>query len=197
MALPGILYSGVLGGLTLLATPPDRLVEAAMAQVGVTTHYDGRYQRIPYPGGDVPLNRGVCTDVLIRAYRKLGIDLQRLVHEDMMKAWTSYPNPWRMKSPDRSIDHRRVPNLATFFGRHGTALPLSGDAAFFQPGDIVTWQLPSGLPHIGLVSKGRSEQQVPLIIHNIGQGTRIEDILFQFKITGHYRYFPEEPGRPR
>lgn len=197
MILRRILGAGVFSGLTLLATPPERLVEAAMAQVGVTTHYDGRYQRIPYPNGDLPLDRGVCTDVLIRAYRKLGIDLQQRVHEDMVKAWTSYPNPWRMKSTDRNIDHRRVPNLATFFGRHGATLPASSDSASFLPGDIVTWQLPGGLPHIGLVSKARSEGKVPLIIHNIGHGTRLEDILFQFKITGHYRYFPEELDRPR
>lgn len=196
MTLCRIFCSGVFGGLTLLAAPPEHLVEAAMAQVGETTRYDGRYQRIPYPGGDVPLDRGVCTDVLIRAYRKLGIDLQKRVHEDMVKAWASYPNPWRMKSTDRNIDHRRVPNLATFLGRHGTTLSCSGDAATFLPGDIVTWQLPSGLPHIGLVSNTRSEKRVPLIIHNIGQGTRQEDILFQFKITGHYRYFPEEQGPP-
>jgi hypothetical protein len=184
------------GGMALLAAPPDRLVEAAMAQVGVTTGYDGRYQRIPYPGGDVPLDRGVCTDVLIRAYRRLGVDLQRLVHEDMVKAWASYPNPWRMKATDRSIDHRRVPNLATFFGRHGKTLALPGETTSFLPGDIVTWRLPNGLPHIGLVSNARSEKQVPLIIHNIGEGTRLEDILFRFEITGHYRYFPEE-SNPR
>lgn len=180
----------------LAAGPPDLLVDAAMAQIGVTKQYDGRYTRIPYPDGDVALERGVCTDVLIRAYRKLGLDLQRLVHEDMVAAWASYPNPWRMKSTDRSIDHRRVPNLATFFGRHGSTLAISGGAAAYQPGDIVTWRLPNGPPHIGIVSKQKSSVGIPLMIHNIGFGTQLEDILFRYKITGHFHYFPDAPSRP-
>jgi uncharacterized protein YijF (DUF1287 family) len=178
----------------LLASPPaapEPLVEAARAQIGITRSYDGRYARIPYPGGDVPLERGVCTDVLIRAYRRLGIDLQQRIHEDMAAAWSSYPNPWRQKHPDRSIDHRRVPNLATFFARHGTSLPVTARPADYGSGDIVTWELPRGLPHIGLVSSQSSPAGVPLIIHNIGYGTREEDILFQYRITGHYRYRPE------
>lgn len=198
MAIRGLFASWIFGfSMSVIAAgPPDLLVDAAMAQIGVTKQYDGRYARIPYPGGDVPLERGVCTDVLIRAYRKLGLDLQRLVHEDMVAAWASYPNPWRMKSTDRSIDHRRVPNLATFFGRHGSTLTVSDEAAVYQPGDIVTWRLPSGLPHIGIVSKQKSPAGIPLMIHNIGFGTQLDDILFRYKITGHFRYFPDARPRP-
>lgn len=164
------------------------LVNAARAQIGVTRYYDSRYQKLAYPGGDLPMDRGVCTDVVIRAYRKFGIDLQVLVHQDMKSAWSEYPNSWRMKSTDRNIDHRRVPNLATFFRRHGQSLPISRDRDAFLPGDIVTWQLSSGVPHIGIVSVERSKTGTPLVIHNIGWGTLLEDRLFDFKITGHYRY---------
>ncbi|MDD1622035.1 MAG: DUF1287 domain-containing protein [Methylococcaceae bacterium] len=164
------------------------LADTAKAQIGVTLHYDSRYQKLAYPGGDVPLDRGVCTDVIIRAYRKFGIDLQVLVHQDMVKAWNQYPHLWSLKSTDKNIDHRRVPNLATFFKRRGQSLPVSNEPKAFLPGDIVTWQLPSGVPHIGLVSNERSKAGVSLIIHNIGGGTLLEDRLFEFKITGHYRY---------
>lgn len=173
----------------LQASPPEDLIQAAKEQIGVTTQYDGRYVRIPYPGGDVPQEGGVCTDVLIRAYRHLGIDLQRKVHEDMVAAWSAYPNPWRMRRTDRSIDHRRVPNLATFFRRHGTTLATTREAVY-RPGDLVTWLLPGGLPHIGIVSDQHSQAGVPLILHNIGRGTQLEDMLFSYRITGHYRYFP-------
>jgi len=169
------------------AQAPD-LVSAAKTQIGVTVHYDGQYRKIAYPGGDVPLDRGVCTDVIIRAFRRCGLDLQKLVHEDMVRAWDCYPNPWRMKTTDRNIDHRRVPNLATFFKRHGKSLPLGTDPKRFLPGDIVTWRLPSGLPHIGMVSIEKSPTGVPLIIHNIGDGTKLEDGLFAYPLTGHYRY---------
>jgi len=177
-----------LGATALVAGSP--LVDAAKSQIGVTLRYDAGYQRIPYPGGDVPLDRGVCTDVVIRAYRRQGVDLQVLIHEDMVKAWAAYPNPWRLKSTDKNIDHRRVPNLATFFRRHGQSLPMNRDPRAYPPGDIVTWQLPGGLPHIGLVSNDKNRSGVPLVIHNIGQGTRLEDCLFEYPITGHYRYTP-------
>jgi uncharacterized protein len=171
-------------------TFPASLLHAAQAQIGVTTRYDGSYARIGYPGGDVPAERGVCTDVLIRAYRALGTDLQRLVHEDMRAHWNAYPKNWGLKAPDRNIDHRRVPNLAVFFTRHGQVLKVSqSDASLYQPGDIVTWMLPGNLPHIGLVSGARAGAR-PLIVHNIGAGTQREDMLFDYPITGHYRYEP-------
>jgi uncharacterized protein YijF (DUF1287 family) len=158
--------------------------------VGVTIHYDGSYRPIPYPGGDVPAERGVCTDVIVRAYRRIGIDLQRLVHEDMTRAFRSYPGRWGLPGPDPNIDHRRVPNLVAFFARHGQSLPVSRRAADYLPGDIVTWRLPSGNPHIGLVTD-REREGRRLIVHNIGAGTVIEDTLFAFPMTGHYRYDPE------
>lgn len=168
------------------------LVEAARRQVGVTTRYDGGYTRIAYPGGDVPMDRGVCTDVIVRAYRRLGIDLQRLVHEDMQRAWPAYPKLWRLTAPDANIDHRRVPNLGKFFARHGETLDAAARADPYKPGDLVTWRLPLGHPHIGIVSDRRSARGLPLVIHNIGAGAQEEDILFAFTITGHYRYFPRE-----
>lgn len=173
-----------------LAAAPDALVTAAKSQIGVTLQYDPRYEKLAYPGGDVPIERGVCTDVVVRAYRKLGIDLQQLVHEDMRKAWSAYPNPWKLKGTDKNIDHRRVPNLATFFARHGTKLEISSNGGDYKAGDIVTWMVPPALPHIGIVAAEKSATGVPLIIHNIGSGTKMEDVLFGFKITGHYRYQP-------
>ncbi|MBZ2206272.1 DUF1287 domain-containing protein [Massilia soli] len=173
----------------------DQLVTAARKQIGVTLLYDGRYQRLAYPGGDVPINVGVCTDVVIRAYRHLGIDLQQKVHQDMRKAWQSYPHPpaWGLKRPDTNIDHRRVLNLAAFFKRHGRALVPTQAKHDYRPGDVVAWLLPGALPHIGIVSDRRSNAGTPLIIHNIGAGTEESDILFAYKLTGHYRY-PGEPG---
>ena len=176
-----------------MAAPPEfpaALLDAAAAQVGVTRRCDAAYVRIAYPGGDVPMDRGVCTDVVIRAYRGIGVDLQQRVHEDMRAHWAAYPKLWGLRGPDRNIDHRRVPNLATFFTRHGRSLPVSrADAAIYAPGDIVTWMLPGNLPHIGLVTAQRRNGR-PLIVHNIGAGTQIEDILFDYPITGHYRYEP-------
>lgn len=170
------------------AAVPDQLVAAAKTQIGVTVQYNGSYEKLAYPGGDVPIERGVCTDVLIRAYRKLGIDLQKLVHEDMSRAWSAYPKLWQLKGTDRNIDHRRVPNLQTYFTRHGTALAPSSKAGDYLPGDIVTWTVPPRLPHIGIVSVEKTAAGVPLVIHNIGAGTQLEDTLFAFPITGHYRY---------
>jgi uncharacterized protein len=168
------------------------LVEAARKQIGVTIQYDSGYRRIPYPNGDVPQDRGVCTDVLVRAYRQLGVDLQVRVHEDMSAAFRAYPKNWGLSRPDSNIDHRRVPNLGTFFTRKGKALPVSRHARDYAAGDLVTWRLPSGVPHIGIVSDRETASGVPLVIHNIGEGTQEEDALFLFTLTGHYRYAPEE-----
>ncbi len=187
---PLILLLACMTAIPALATTPDRLVAAARSQIGVTLHYDGSYQRIAYPNGDVPLEKGVCTDVVIRAYRALGIDLQKQVHEDMRRAWKAYPANWGMKGPDRNIDHRRVPNLATYFRRHGTALKPSKLPQDYRAGDIVTWRLPQGLPHIGIVADTLSPAGTPLVIHNIGAGTQVEDVLFAFPITGQFRYQP-------
>ena len=187
--LPMILLA-VLSSGALASPSATGLVAAARSQVGVTLSYDPRYERLAYPGGDVPLERGVCTDVVVRAYRKLGADLQVLVHQDMKQAWNVYQKKgrWQMKAPDRNIDHRRVPNLATFFGRHGSSLPVSKDGGNYKPGDIVTWMLPGNLTHIGIVSDKQAAGGVPLVIHNIGAGTREENILFAYPVTGHYRW---------
>lgn len=166
-------------------SPP--LVEAARAQIGVTTRYDGGYRKLAYPGGDVPMELGVCTDVVIRAYRAQGADLQVLVHEDMRGNFSEYPKNWGLKKTDRNIDHRRVPNLQTFFARHGTSLSPSKKAKDYLPGDVVTWRLSSGLPHIGVVSDARKDGR-PLIVHNIGAGVVEDDVLFAFTVTGHYRF---------
>ncbi len=170
------------------ALQPEALVLAAREQVGVTLSYDPAYHRLSYPGGDVPLSTGVCTDVLIRALRQQGLDLQEAVHRDMRAHFNLYPKNWGLSRPDSNIDHRRVPNLMTWFKRQGWALPLSRDAAAYRPGDIVTWDLGRGLTHIGIVSDRRAGSEVPLVLHNIGRGTQEEDILFGFEITGHYRF---------
>jgi len=171
-------------------TPLKCLVEAARTQIGVTVGYDPAYRRLDYPAGDVPATTGVCTDVVIRAYRALGTDLQVLVHEDMRTAFGQYPKNWGLRAPDRHIDHRRVPNLARYFTRHGEAIDLDADAIFLA-GDLVTWRLPSGVPHIGIVSDQRNLWGTPLVIHNIGAGTREEDRLHSFEMTGHYRFTPK------
>ena len=164
-----------------------QLVAAARSQVGVTVGYDPAYRKLAYPGGDVPPKTGVCCDVVVRALRKQGIDLQRLVHDDMKGNFADYPKNWGLKAPDANIDHRRVPNLACYFGRQGWALPVSTNAAAYRPGDIVTWDLGNGLAHIGIVSDRRTAGGTPLVIHNIGGGAKEEDILFSFAITGHYK----------
>jgi uncharacterized protein YijF (DUF1287 family) len=166
-----------------------RLVAAAFEQTRQATRYDGAYRRIPYPMGDVPADVGVCTDVVIRAYRAVGVDLQQRVHEDMRAAFSAYPKAWGLSRPDPNIDHRRVPNLQRYFIRRGTARPRSPNPADYQPGDLVTWMLPGNLPHIGVVSDRRSpDGRRPLIVHNIGRGPQVEDMLFAYPITGHYRY---------
>jgi uncharacterized protein YijF (DUF1287 family) len=171
-----------------VATSAKRLVDAAYAQIGVTRTYDPSYRRIAFPGGDVPLESGVCSDVVVRAYRGLGIDLQRLVNDDMHRGFAGYPHLWGLTHPDPNIDHRRVANLATFFTRHGERLAISSDAKDYRPGDIVTWRLmPGNLAHIGIIADRKVEDR-PLVVHNIGAGAQIEDVLFAFPITGHYRY---------
>lgn len=189
-----MLRLAALGLLALLAAPPspEAVVAAARTQIGLTRRYDPTYVRLKYPGGDVPLDRGVCTDVLIRAYRTQGFDLQRAVHEDMVRAWEAYPRDWGLRRPDPNIDHRRVPNLAVFFARHGQRLPPTRQASDYRPGDVVTWRLASGVPHIGLVSDRRSATGTPLVIHNIGWGTQEEDRLFAYAITGHFRFAPPQ-----
>jgi uncharacterized protein YijF (DUF1287 family) len=169
------------------ALQADALVSAAREQVGVTLSYDPAYRRLNYPNGDVPLRTGVCTDVVTRALRQQGLDLQQAVHQDMRANFRLYPKNWGLSRPDSNIDHRRVPNLMTWFKHQGWALPLGQDAERYRPGDIVTWDLGGGLTHIGIVSDRQAGSGVPLVLHNIGRGTQEEDIIFSFKITGHYR----------
>ncbi len=170
----------------------ERLSAAAIERTHHTVRYDPKYLRIPYPGGDVPADTGVCTDEVIRAYRALGIDLQKEVHEDIAANFSAYPNHlrWMTFSPDTNIDHRRVPNLMVFFSRNGISLPISTRAEDYGPGDLVTWDLGGGVPHIGIVvDRSSTSRGRYMVVHNIGQGPRMEDVLFQWKITGHYRYF--------
>jgi uncharacterized protein YijF (DUF1287 family) len=167
------------------------LIAAAIAQTQDNVTYNGAYFKITYPMGDVPAQYGVCTDVIIRAYRKLGIDLQQLVHEDMSGNFSLYPakRNWGQTKTDTNIDHRRVPNLQTFFTRHGKKLIASNKPQDYQAGDLVTWMLPGNLPHIGIVSDQYSADGLrPLIVHNIGAGPQLEDMLFDYTISGHYRY---------
>lgn len=184
------LLAAVLLPLQPAPAAPVALVAAARAQVGVTLRYDPAYVRLAYPGGDVPADRGVCTDVVVRAYRSLGTDLQVLVHRDMQAAWAAYPKAWGLKGPDANIDHRRVPNLAVFLRRRGAALPITTDPRDYRPGDLVTWRLTSGVPHIGIVSDRTAPSGRPMILHNIGAGAAEEDLLFVYAITGHYRWMP-------
>lgn len=166
-----------------------RLAAAAEERATHSVVYDAAYVRIAYPMGDVEAGRGVCADEIVRAYRLVGIDLQELVHEDMTRAFGMYPKRWGLPKPDTNIDHRRVPNLAKFFERHGTSLTPSDDGRNYKPGDVVAWALADGRPHIGLVSERRTADGArPLVLHNIGYGPQIEDMLFELKITGHYRF---------
>jgi len=174
-------------------SPTHPVATAARSQVGVTTQYDPAYVTLDYPGGDVPANRGVCTDVVIRALRKAWkFDLQKEVHLDMRAHFSAYPKTWGLTRTDRNIDHRRVPNLRTFFKRRGWALAVTKKPADYLPGDLVTCTVPPHLPHVMIVSDHRSaDGKRPLVIHNIGAGTREEDRLFEFPLTGHYR--PKKP----
>jgi uncharacterized protein len=167
----------------------DRLANAALELTHEQVVYDPSYFKIPYPNGDVPANRGVCTDVVIRAYRRVGIDLQKEVHEDMKSNFNAYPKNWGLTTTDRNIDHRRVPNLMVYFKRKGTELPKSNMPNDYKPGDIVAWDLGNGLTHIGIVVLPKGQiNNTPLIVHNIGNGQELSDCLFSWKIIGHYRY---------
>jgi uncharacterized protein len=168
-----------------------QIIYGAHEQLKVTTKYTQDYRVIPYPNGDLPEDTGACTDVVIRAFRKAGVDLQKEVHEDMAANFSAYPQKWGMKGPDTNIDHRRVPNLQTFFTRRRKSLPISDDPENYKPGDVVIWDLDGkGMTHIGLVSNDWDDQEKRyLIIHNIGGGVQEENRLFAWKITGHYRYF--------
>lgn len=164
-----------------------RIVAAARQQIGVTKEYDPSYVTLRYPGGDVPIHTGVCSDVLVRALRQVGIDLQKELHEDMGKDFGAYPQKWGLKRPDKNIDHRRVPNLMRYFERHQIAMLDNLQAReTYRAGDIVTWDLGSGVLHIGIVSD-RTTGRIPRIIHNIGRGAQEEDILFHYRVVGHYR----------
>jgi len=179
----------------------EQFVAAAVERTHHIVRYDPAYVRIPYPGGDVPASTGVCTDEVICAYRAVGIDLQKEVHEDMASHSAAYPRKWANGArgasvlTDSNIDHRRVQNLMAFFARHGLTLPLSSAARDYSPGDLVTWNLGGGITHIGIVVDQKSPQSGRyLIVHNIGQGPQMEDVLFNWKIIGHYRYFGERPA---
>lgn len=195
-----LFLAGILAGSILVAQPKTsdsagrRISAAAKAQIGVTTSYDPAYVGLAYPGGDVPAHTGVCSDVVVRALREVGIDLQKEVHEDMKANFSAYPQNWGLKKPDKNIDHRRVPNLMRYFERKQIA--VAGDrsaAGDYLPGDIVAWRLDNGLLHVGVVSD-RKETGVPLIVHNIGRGAREENVLFAFRVIGHYRLKPTAPA---
>ena len=167
----------------------QKLSDAALSLTKDRVTYDPAYFSIKYPNGDVPADKGVCTDVVIRAYRKLGIDLQKEVHEDMKKNFSKYPKNWGLKRADTNIDHRRVPNLRVFFAKFGQSKSIDTNPALYAPGDIVTWLLPGNLTHIGIVvNKKSADGKRYMIVHNIGGGQVIEDCLFRFTITGHYQY---------
>jgi uncharacterized protein YijF (DUF1287 family) len=169
-----------------------RLVAAAIERTHHAVRYESAYVHIPYPGGDVPPDTGVCTDEIIRSYRAVGVDLQKEVHEDMVRNFGAYPNKrrWMLGHPDANIDHRRVPNLMVFFQRKGESLPITNRAEDYAPGDLVTWDLGGNVPHIGIVvdQKARWSGRY-MVVHNIGEGPKMEDVVFNWKITGHYRYF--------
>ena len=167
----------------------DRLADSAIELTKQAVSYDPGYFDIDYPGGDIPQDKGVCTDVIIRAYRKLGIDLQREVHEDMKMNFGEYPDNWGLSQPDKNIDHRRVPNLMVFFSRHGQVKPISNNPAEYLPGDLVCWDLGKGISHIGIVvNRSSGDGRRNLIVHNIGGGQVLADCIFDFEIIGHYRY---------
>lgn len=195
LSLPFLLLSLAASGQEVADLPTTAaqknlaIVTAARQQIGVTTRYVPDYVALDYPGGDVPRQTGVCTDVVIRALRGVGQDLQKLVHEDMKAHFTRYPQNWGLSRPDRNIDHRRVPNLRAFFKRKGLSLPVTQQEKDYLPGDLVTCTVAGKLPHIMVVSDRKNPQGVPLVIHNIGSGAVEEDRLFDFPLTGHYRFF--------
>lgn len=201
--LPGVtLRAGMLHAVAVVCTllfaaaasaqdDNARVLAAAHAQVGVTRLYDPGYRKLAYPGGDVPMDRGVCSDVVVRAWRAAGIDLQVELHRDMRMNFAAYPGIWGLARADPNIDHRRVPNLETWLRRRGSQLAVTSEPANFRAGDLVSWRLEKGQPHIGIVSDQRSgDGRRPLIVHNIGAGTQLEDVLFAWQISAHFRYFP-------
>ena len=175
-----------------------RLVAAAIERTQHFVRYDPAYVRIPYPGGDVPADTGVCTDEIIRIYRAVGVDLQKEVHEDMQANFWAYPNHmrWMLFHTDTNIDHRRVPNLMVFFSRKGEKLTTTTNASDYAPGDLVTWDLGGNVPHIGMVVDRKGQNGRYPMVHNIGRGPKMEDVLFNWKITGHYRYFGPQAAAP-
>ena len=173
------------------AASSGEIVLAARERTQADVRYDPKYVVLSYPGGDVPPDTGVCTDVIIRTYREaLGFDFQEAVHEDMKQNFSAYPKSWGLKRADKNIDHRRVPNLETFLKRQGAALPITKNAEDYLPGDIVSWRLGGRLPHIGIISDKKSDWGTPLVIHNIGQGPVEDDLLFNTDINGHFRFVP-------
>ncbi|HEY7914211.1 MAG TPA: DUF1287 domain-containing protein [Blastocatellia bacterium] len=175
------------------STPLKQVVDAAIEQTRYTRGYDPSYVRIDYPNGDVPIETGVCSDVIVRAFRKIGVDLQKEIHEDMKRNFSAYPKSWGLAKPDPNIDHRRVPNLMTYFKRQGKQVAITTRQADYLPADIVAWRLNNGLLHIGIVTdiqvEGTSRYK---IAHNIGAGAQVEDVLFSWKVIGHYRYFRDQ-----
>lgn len=195
--IAGVTATGFAGAAQAMVPPRPlptsweaKLIAAAETQIGRTVIYDPAYVRLAYPGGDVPMERGVCCDVVVRAYRAgLNLDLQKLVHEDMARAFSAYPKTWGLRRPDSNIDHRRVLNLETFFRRKGAALPVTS-AMDFRPGDLATLRLPGNLPHIVVVTGKRAPSGRYLCVHNVGQGTRREDVLTAWELVGRFRYAP-------
>lgn len=197
----------LMAGVALTFTPPAlaqsqpgygvQIARSAEAMVGANIQYDPSYRGLSYPWGDVPSNTGVCADVVIRAYRAVGIDFQKRVHQDMTAHFSSYPKRWGLSRPDRNIDHRRVLNLETFLRRHGARRAKSHDFSLYKPGDIVAWTLPGGLPHMGIVSTKKNADGEPLVVHHIGGRPRLEAVLFEWPMTGHYRYFVPTGARDR
>jgi len=189
ITLTFILLTAILSNTHCQVNYYERLSNAALELTKKQVDYDPSYFTIAYPNGDVPINKGVCTDVVIRAFRKLGIDLQKEVHEDIKANFSKYPKIWGLSKPDKNIDHRRVPNLMVFFTRHGTVKPITNNAGDYVPGDIVCWNLGGAVTHIGLVVNRKSaDGKRYLIVHNIGAGQVLTDCLFEFKIIGHYQY---------
>lgn len=196
LCLLSVLASFVMVDPAGAGSEPSRLAKAAQDQVGVTVTFDPSYTRLEFPGGDLPRDRGVCTDVVIRALRDgWGIDLQLAVNRDMSADFAAYPPLWGLAAPDRNIDHRRVPNLQRLFSRIGAEVPLSDGPTPYLPGDIVTWTLPGSLAHMGIVSDRLGPDGIPFILHNIGAGAQEEDILFAYPMTGHYRIGADQAAR--
>ena len=187
--LSGLVFSFLVAGS---AFADEALVSAAQDRLKHNVRYTGSYVKLDYPGGDVPANTGVCTDVIIRSYRAaFGFDFQKAVHEDMKANFSAYPKNWGLTRTDRNIDHRRVPNLEAYLKRQNAKLPISKKGSDYKPGDIVSWRLSGNLPHIGIVSDRKAWDGTPMIIHNVGAGPQEENVLFAYKINGHFRFIPD------